>query len=55
MIPGPALCTASKGGLNDAGDPSAKHLSFKMRGPTTGEALVSAEAAVLAWFEFLLV
>jgi hypothetical protein len=41
------MCTVSAAGINDAGYPSAKHLSLEMHYPT-GEALVSGEAAVLA-------
>ena len=42
------MCMVSETGINDAGYPSAKHLSLEMHGPTTGEALVSGEVAVLA-------
>jgi len=42
------MCTVSEAGINDAGYRSLKHLSLEMHGPTTGEALVSGEVAVLA-------
>ena len=55
LQPGPvipaALCARfHEPGINDAGYPSAKSTSFEMHGPT-GEAVVSAELAVLAWLE----
>jgi hypothetical protein len=45
--PGPPMWTVAEADINDAGYPSARHLSLEMAGPM-GEALVSGEAAVLA-------